>query len=339
MVIREITTSEWESDWNRLALHPLQSFEWGEFRKQTGVVVVRVGIFQNQKLVEPVQITIHRIPHTPFTIGYFPKGFEPSESQMQAIKMVARKYKCIFVKVESKCEKNETGNDDWLKRLGLVKAKSLFTPYNFVLDLTPSEEELERQMKQKTRYNIRLAEKKGVTAGIDNSDKAFEEYLRLMEETTTRQKFYAHNTKYHRAMWKVLKNSETTKNKLTAQLMTAKYEGKIVTTWILFRHNDTLYYPYGASSRENRQVMANNLVMWETIKLAKKWNLRYLDMWGALGPDPAKNDPWYGFHKFKEGYGARHVQYLGSYDYVEKKFLYLLYLMADKVRSAILRMH
>ena len=66
--------------------------------------------------------------------------------------------------------------------------------------------------------------------------------------------------------------------------------------------------------------------------MAKKWELRYLDMWGALGTEPDTNDPWYGFHTFKSGYGARHVQYIGTWDYVAMPLLYKLYRMGETFR-------
>jgi lipid II:glycine glycyltransferase (peptidoglycan interpeptide bridge formation enzyme) len=171
-----------------------------------------------------------------------------------------------------------------------------------------------------------VAEKRGVTVEIDNSPEAFTRYLELTEETTKRQGFYAHSRSYHQKMWQTLYPTGI------AHLLVAKYKGEIITTWVLFKFGDTLYYPYGASTREHREVMANNLVMWTAIKLAKSWGLNYLDMWGALGPEADPNDPWYGFHTFKSGYGARHVEYIGTWDYVDNPFLYKLYRVGENVR-------
>lgn len=332
MEIREVTDEKYRQEWNGLARHPLQAWEWGEFRATAGVKVVRYGIFRNNKLVEPVTITIHTIPHTSWTIGYLPKSKKPTRELVKVLEEVLKKYRCIFIKLEPKEEIFEIRNkkSEILRRKNhFVKGKPLFTQYNFVLDTSKSEEELLKQMKQKTRYNIKVAEKNRVEVGIDNSSEAFEEYLKLTKETTVRQGFYAHSPKYHRIMWSVLgksqapiNNKQTNHSRLTAELMVAKYRGKIITTWVLFTFNDTLYYPYGASSREHREVMANNLVMWEVIKLTKARGLKHLDMWGALGPEPDKNDPWYGFHKFKEGYGGRLVEYVGTWDYVAVPLLY-----------------
>lgn len=314
-----------KAEWNAQVDHPLQSYEWGEFRELTGVKVVREA---------GVQITIHKIPRTQFSVGYLPKGPMPTVEQVAILKKVAKEYNCIFIKVEPKIE--VTGDSFKLKEemesIGFVPGRSLFTPFNFVLDVTPSIEELSAAFKQKTRYNIKVAEKRGVTVEIDNSEAAFERYLQLTEETTKRQGFYAHSREYHKKMWSVLHPAGI------AHLLVAKYNGEIITTWVLFKFNDTLYYPYGASTREHREVMANNLVMFTAIKLAKEWGLKYLDMWGALGPEPDSSDPWFGFHTFKSGYGARHVEYIGTWDYVAKPWLYKMYRLGEKIRWAILRL-
>ncbi len=224
-----------------------------------------------------------------------------------------------------------------------IAAHPLFTKYSFVLDLTKSEEEILKNMHPKARYNIRVAEKHGVEVVEDNSKEAFEEYLRLSDETTKRQKFYAHTEKYHRQMWETLKAPQMANGKwqmanLTAHLLVAKYQGKILTSWILFVFKDTLYYPYGASSSENREVMSSNLVMWEAIRYGKKLGLKKFDMWGALGPDPDRKDPWYGFHNFKEKYGPRHVEFVGSYDLVINPAMYEIYKITDKLRWLYLKL-
>ncbi len=325
-----------EQDWNKNVDHPLQAWEWGEFRLATGIRVVRES---------GLQVTIHPIPHTPWTVGYYPKGSEPNKEQVEVLKKIAKDNNCIFIKCEPMVEKLETRNqklESTMRELGYVEGRSLFTKYNFVLDVSKSEEELLSSFKQKTRYNIKVAQKRGVSVELSTKPEDFERYLMLTTETTERQGFYAHSSKYHRKMWETLgkseiRNQKIETDKLTAHLLIARYQGQVITTWVLFRFKDTLYYPYGASTREHREVMANNLVMWEAIKLAKEWGCKYLDMWGALGPEPDKNDPWYGFHTFKSGYGARHVEYIGTWDYVARPLLYKLYTVVDKIRWTFLR--
>ncbi len=332
MSILEVTDGKYKAQWDKLVRHPMQSWEWGEFREKTGVRVARYGVFTRNKFTLPAQVTIHPIPHTPWTIGYYPKGSMPLNAQTaEVLQKIAKQYACVYIKCEPKIEVQDSRfNIQDLRGVGFVPGRPLFTKYNFVLDVTPSEEDLLKNMKQKTRYNIRVAEKRGVTVAIDDSPLAFERYLELTTETTKRQGFYAHTPAYHRKMWETLHNAGI------AHILTAKYEGEIITAWILFRFGNTLYYPYGASTREHREVMANNLVMWEAIRLAKLWGLQYLDMWGALGVDADPHDPWYGFHTFKLGYGARHAEYMGTWDYVANPFLYPLIRTVEEVRWKLL---
>jgi lipid II:glycine glycyltransferase (peptidoglycan interpeptide bridge formation enzyme) len=189
---------------NTLVSHPLQSYEWGEFRKSSGVKVIRMGFSKNKKLINGFSLTIHKIPHTPFSIGYLPKGNLPDRELIDELRKIGKTEKCIFIQLEPNVMSKPQVRHEILK-LGLKpSARPLFTKYSFILDLTKSEEELLKNMHPKARYNIRVAQKHGVEVKEDNSDEAFEEYLRLMKETTVRQKFYAHTQKYHQQMWKIL---------------------------------------------------------------------------------------------------------------------------------------
>ncbi len=237
---------------------------------------------------------------------------------------LGQKKRAIFIQLEP----NATGVFDVLP----PSHHPLFTKYTFVLDLTKSDEELLSAMHPKTRYNIRVAEKHGVEIHEDNSKKAFQEYLRLSEETTSRQGFYAHNRHYHETMWNVLHKANI------AHLFTATCQGNILAAWICFVWGDTIYYPYGASSREHREVMAPNLLLWEIARWAKARKLKYFDLWGAIGPNPDTNNPWYGFHRFKQGFGAKLVEYIGSYDLVIRPTLYRLYTIGDRIRWFLLKL-
>lgn len=299
--------------------HPLQSSEWEEFRKKTGTKVLRIN---------GLLMTVHKIPYTSFNIGYLPKGSRPNKELINKLIKVGKEQKCIFIQLEPNISKTSEVN---LKQLNLrPAAHPLFTKYTFILDLTKSEEELLKNMHPKTRYNIRVAQKHEVKIIEDNSDKAFEEYLKLTRETTQRQGFFAHTENYHRQMW------ETLKGKI-AHLFLAKYKNEILVAWIVFAYDDTLYYPYGASSSKYRETMASNLMMWEVIKWGKKMGLKKFDMWGALGPKSDEKDPWFGFHRFKQGYGGKLVEFVGSYDLVINPFLYEIYKVADKVRWLLVR--
>lgn len=358
----KILDNKYKKDFDAAAVHPLQSWSWGEFREKLGQKVIRLGKFQAEKLVEVTQISIHKIPHTPWTIGYCPRGILPDKQWINAIKTEVKKYNCLFVKFEPNVLKGPTLSTQGrtLSDLGLRPGKSLFTPNTFQLDLTKSEEELLAGMKPKTRYNIRLAEKKGVVVEEDNSDQAFAQFQKLTEETASRQRFFAHNQKYRQLMW------ETMKDAGLAKLFVARYvpnvipsdpelaegeprdlakrseTGEILATWIIFLFNNIGYYPYGASSDKYRELMASNLLAWKALQLAKRAGCKKFDFWGSLGPSPAggpdTKDPWYGFHRFKEGYGGELVEFVGTWDMVINPLLYSLYIIADKIRWRILRL-
>ena len=319
---------------NKLATHPLQSWEWGEFRKKAGNEVVRF---------EFGQITLHPLPLTNYQIGAFIKGPKPTAKMLTELKKLAKEKNLIYIKLEpnvivnsnlksqdSKLQvKNKASIIKMLKKSGAVPGRTLFTPTSFWLDLTKSENELFQSFHPKTRYNIRLAQRKGVEVLEDNSQTAFERYLELTKETVKRQGFYAHTEKYHRLMWETLHLEMIKAGKEPiARLLTARYKGQIITTWILFVWHDFLYYPYGASSSQYKNVMANNLVMWEAIRYGQRLKLKTFDLWGR--------EPGKGFTRFKEGYRPQVVEFLGTWDLVNSP-LYYPYRLAETFRWLILR--
>lgn len=339
MIIRELRADE-KDKYNEAVNHPLQTWEWGDFRQSTGIDIVRLGVFDKSKLVKGYTITFHSVPKTSFTIGYLPKSVMPDKLLFEALEKITKQKKCIFVKIEPDIKKSYFNNkppdfkkeEEFLTKAGCQKGRPMFTRFNFLLDLKRDEEELLKNMKPKTRYNIRLAQKKGVVVTNDNSEAAFSVYLKLTKETTKRQKFYAHSQEYHIKMWNFLKPAGI------PYLLKAKYNKKTLAAWILFKIKDTLYYPYGASSTENREVMASNLMMWETIRFGQKLACNTFDMWGCLGPDPDPKDPWFGFHRFKQGYSPQLVQTVGSWDHTKNLALYNLYKAADKLRWKYLKL-
>ena len=324
MDLRLITDKQ-KSQYNKLVTHILQSYEWGEFRKQLGLPLLRYGIFENEKLINAFQLTLHKIPFTKNYVGYLPKGPLPNKQLADALTQIAKDNNCAFIKIEPDIEKDQLSTPNSpLPTSFHPSPKPLFTKYNFVLDLTPSEEDLIKNMHQKTRYNIRVAQKKGVVVEERLDDKAFEIYLDLYFQTTKRQNYFGHNKHYHTLVWNILKEAGM------ARLLIASYNKEPLTAWMLLNFKDTLYYPYGGSSTLHRDVMASNLVAWEGIKLGKKLGLKKFDLWGALSPDANHKDPWFGFHRFKQGYGAKLLEYIGTFDMIFNYPLYKSFTTIDK---------
>lgn len=322
MDLRPITDNQ-KTQYNKLVTHVIQSWEWGEFRKKLGLPVLRYGIYRNNKLSTAFQLTLHRIPFTKKFVGYLPKGPYPDKDLVEALKKIGKENNCAFIKLEPNIT-IEQFNNLTIHKSFIVSPKPLFTKYNFILDLTKSEDQLLKNMHPKTRYNIRLAQKHNVKVEERVDAEAFKIYLKLYFETTKRQGYHGHIENYHRKVWQTLRHADM------ARLLIAYYQLPL-TAWMLLNFKDTLYYPYGGSSKNHPEVMANNLICWEAIKLGKKMGLKKFDMWGALGPNADTSDPWYGFHRFKQGYGGQLVEYIGTYDLVFDWPIYIIFTAIDKL--------
>lgn len=341
MIIREVTDAE-KSSYNKLVDHVIQSWEWGEFRKSTGLDLVRLGHFEGNKMVKAYQLTFHKVPMFSQNIGYLPKGPMPDNDMIRALTDLGRRKNAAFIKIEPNVVVNwDAGNRngsseqkmvDELKKFKLVVSKkSLFTKFNFIVDLARSNDQIMSSFSQKTRYNIGIAQKKGVEVYEGTEDADFEIYLKLYFDTTRRQKYFGHTIAYHKKVWEILKPAGMTR------VLIAKYQGEPLVAWMLLNFGDTLYYPYGGSSSKHREVMASNLVCFEAIALGKRIGLLNFDMWGALGPDANNSDSWFGFHRFKAGYGPRHVEYVGTFDLVLAPAIYNTLNLADRIRWTLLR--
>lgn len=335
MIVREVLPEE-KDQFNQVVTHPIQSWEWGEFRKKTGIQVLRFGVFDRKssgqgKLKAGYQLTVHSLPKLPYTVIYFPKGPMPDKIMLETLKKIGQQEKAIFVKLEPNVAA-PYGQVDFLLANGCRVGQPLFTRFTFQLDLTKPEEQLLAGMKPKTRYNIHLAQRYGVEVVEDNSQKGFEIYLKLLLETTRRQHFYAHTPQYHWFLWETLAPTDI------YHLFLAKYKGEVLAAYIFFTFNKVLYYPYGASTRIHREVMAPYALFWEAIKFGKQKGCQIFDMWGTPGPNPNPKDPWFGFHRFKEGFGGKLIEFIGTYDLIINPYLYPFYNLLNEIRWKFLKL-
>lgn len=339
MVIRELNDIQ-QKGWNTTVNHPTQSWEWGEFREKTGLPVVR---FLTGTLKKPLgwQLTIHKIPYTPWTIGYLPKCNMPTREVIEELKEIGKENNCIFIQVEPNVEKVESGKGK-VENLGLRPSlRPLFFKYTFIVDLTKSEEDLSKALHPKTRYNIKIALKNNVEVEERTDEEAFKIFLKLYFETAKRQTYFGHTQKYHELLWETLQPAGIAKLLIayyTPPTTSPERSRRIpLTAWMIFKFGKMLYYPYGGSADVYRNVMASNLVAWEAIKLGKKLKAKELDLWGCLDPDANTRDPWYGFHRFKAGYGGKLIEYVGSYDLVLSPLLYSTFHLIERLRWIVLR--
>ncbi|HOR02215.1 MAG TPA: peptidoglycan bridge formation glycyltransferase FemA/FemB family protein [Candidatus Woesebacteria bacterium] len=330
MITRQLTDIKDKSKYNSVINHPVQTWEWGEFQQSQGHKIFRFGVFdQKNKIVSAYTVSFHQIPKTKFSVGTVLRGPAVDEAMLQNIKKIATKENAIFVKLEPNVAKSQASMQ--FPDL-VVSPKVAFYPHTFIVDTTQTEAQLMAALHPKTRYNIKVANRHGVDIKEDTTDRGFDIYLKLLRNTTKRQGFYLHTAKYHRDLWQLLKRTDI------PHIMLASYQGQVLSAFMIFKLKDRLFYPYGASLDIYRQVMAPTLLMWETIKLAKKLKCRTFDMWGCLGPDAKEGENGFGFHRFKQGFGGQMLEYVGTYDLVINPNLYKLYNLVDKLRWTFLRL-
>ncbi|MCD4705038.1 peptidoglycan bridge formation glycyltransferase FemA/FemB family protein, partial [bacterium] len=204
------------------------------------------------------------------------------------------------------------------------KVKDLQPAHTLLLDLNKSEDQLLTEMHQKTRYNVKLARRKGVLIEkVDNYLEAIDIFEKLMNKTSARDKFISHSKKYYEKILKTMPKN--------ASLWLAKYNNVVLSANLVINFGDTVTYLHGASSSENRNVMAPHLLQWEQIKWAQNNGFQIYDFWGIAKSDDV-NDKWAGFTRFKKGFGGFKKEYSGTFDLVYDQRIYKLYKLVRKLK-------
>lgn len=320
----EVINNDFNRDsWNAVAFHPVQSWQWGEVRKKTGTEVIRIGEFEDETLIKGYQFTLHPLPLTHKKVGYLAMSDFPSDEALQYIKTELAKLNVIHVSIESAKERKEINQQILMREDLKLSRESVFYRDTLVLDLTKDEETLLSNMKQKTRYNIRLASKKGVEIRKADNEADFEKYVQLYFETTQRQNYFGRSKDYQKIVWDCLKED-------IATILIAYYNNIPLAAFELFYFNDVMYYCFGGSTQLHKNVMAPNLLMWESILYAKKLGAKKFDMWGATPPHKTDGKDWGGFTRFKEGYGGEFLELTPGYDLVINSWFYRLFLIAQR---------
>jgi len=223
------------------------------------------------------------------------------------------------------------------------KIREGFYPQDtLILDLTKSEEELLSEMKPKGRYNIKLAEKKGIkiekyTASDTTKEelkKAIDDFYTLLGDTTTRDGFTRHPKEVYASMIENLtpeKTSHKTKNPPQSILYLAKYEGTPIAGMIAVSYKNTTIYYYGASSNEYRNMMAPYLLQWHVIKEAKKNGFLVYDFMG-ISPENDQKHKLAGVTDFKNKFGGTRLTYVNPQEHAFKRLLYLAYKLKNMVK-------
>jgi lipid II:glycine glycyltransferase (peptidoglycan interpeptide bridge formation enzyme) len=220
-----------------------------------------------------------------------------------------------------------------LRNQGLRRAPvDVQPPSTVLIDLDPEEEEILAGMKSKTRYNVRLAGKRGVSVreGVvrPRGDDDLSRWYGLYRETAARDRIAIHAEAYYRALFETAALFPD----VDLSLLVAEHEGDFLAGIIVLRYGEAATYVYGASSNHKRNLMAPYGLQWEAMRRAKISGARRYDLFGIPpADDPAH--PMHGLYRFKTGFGGRIVHRLGAWDYPVSRGAYALYRGAEAARN------
>lgn len=318
--------------------HILQSWEWGDVKAGTGWIPLRLVVEEEGEVVAAISLLERKIPLINKKIFYAPRGpvLDYSNRQLfdfllEEVRKVARQRGAFVLKIDPDISSSDKSLDAYLREKGFVpKANQDFEGiqprYVFRLDITPSIEELTAALHSKTRYNIRLAKRKGVTVKEDCTREDLKAFYEILTVTAERDNFLVRAFSYFEILWECLVEHGL------AKLFMAEYEGRYIAGTLAFIFGDKAWYLYGASSNKHRNVMPNYLLQWAMISWAKSKGCTMYDFRGVPG-NLTEDNPLYGLYRFKKGFGAEYTEFVGEYDLVYSPFYYRVYNNMEKVYS------
>ncbi len=298
----------------------LQSWQWGVFQEKVGNKIIRLGVYDNNQRVTAATIIKKTLPMGK-SYFYCPRGpvliinYQLSiiNFLFNEIEKIAKEERVIFLRLEPERQLKIKNYE-----LKIIKTLDVQPSKTLILDLNKTEGEILKDMHQKTRYNIRLADNKGVKV-IEAGQGKFNEFWEIMRETNKRDKFRLHPRNYYREM--LLADN--------MRLLVAEYKKKIIAGIIVSFFGDTGVYVHGASSNKYRNVMAPYLLQWTAISIARRKGCKYYDLNGI------DEDKWPGVTRFKKGFGGQETKYPGTFDLVFNNPWYNIYKIMRKIRRII----
>ena len=323
-----VNFSEWrEFLAKHLDAHILQTAEWGELKGSFGWEPVRLvsGDFG-------VQILFRKLP-LGFTVGYLAKPVNSekllvNDDFLAEIDSICRKKRAIFLKIEPDAWENPLTPTPLPLGEGRGVRESphnIQPPRTILISLEGSNNEILARMKQKCRYNVRLAEKKEISVRAWDDLDGFH---RLMQVTGGRDGFGLHSLAYYKKAYDLFHPVGL------AELLVAEFESKPLAALMVFALGKRAYYLYGASTDEERNRMPTYLLQWEAMKWAKAHGCTEYDLWGVPDVDEAmleaqfetRHDGLWGVYRFKRGFGGQVKRAAQALDKVYMTLLYRLYL-------------
>lgn len=336
---------EWEEALQKIQYEHasfLQSWEWGDFQERYGRIVYRFIIEHVDTPVAAAQCIIMPLPYEKSYI-FIPWG--PTLDREADIRSVyselfsspvmddiVGKHHSIFVRFEP-LRSEEIDRLHIRKYFSKVKDRDPATTLQ--LSLSVSEDDLLAQMKQKTRYNIRLSQKKGVKVQffdqINNIEEKniLEKFHEILQETSERHGIRHHPIEYYQDMVQELVSAK----KMDIGIATLQEE---VLAIALFVKNEGVYtYLHGASTHRNKKYMASHAIQWAAIQRAKNEKYEFYDFFGIApvdGSSSKSQHPLMGVTRFKKGFGGNIIEFAGTFDLPFSRFWYTLYTLRKKIR-------
>jgi peptidoglycan pentaglycine glycine transferase (the first glycine) len=315
------------STWNEFIkthsdAHLLQTGEWGELKSAFGWEAVRI-INNNFG----AQILFRKLP-LGFTIAYIPKlafsnqSLAVSEEFWNEVDVICKKHRAIFLKIEP-----DSWDQDFNPQPSTfnLSQHNIQPPRTIIVDIRGSEEEILARMKQKCRYNIRLAEKKGVTIRAWDDIDGFYEMIQI---TGGRDGFGVHSLEYYHRAYELFHPNGM------CELLVAELENKPLAALMVFARGKRAWYIYGASNDEERNRMPTYLLQWEAMRWARAKGAEEYDLWGVPDENEStleaqfekRNDGLWGVYRFKRGFGGELKRAAQAMDKIYNPLLYKIYL-------------
>jgi peptidoglycan pentaglycine glycine transferase (the first glycine) len=322
--------------------HVLQSWEWGQVKDQTGWRAERYTLCAGETPRAAFQFLWRQAaPMLPIRVGYIPKGplvdwndLDLVDALLQQIEQTAHRLGCLFVKIDPDVREDTTAGKLVLHALG--RRGWRFSPeqiqfQNTALTELPSNEAaLLDAMKQKWRYNIRLAERRGITVR-EGTAQDLAAFYDLYGETGQRDGFLVRPFSYYQSTWQTfLAAQRDPTNPAGGVLLLAEHadDPQPVAGLFLLRYGERAWYFYGASSERHRRDMPNYLLQWHALRWAQEQGCTVYDWWGAPTDLHNADDPMQGVWQFKQGFGAEFQPHIGAWDFPVSLPLYQLYTQA-----------
>jgi len=309
-----------------------QTKEWEEIKLKTG--------YQKSFWVDGILVLMKELPlgrsmlYSPMVTSDQVESLKSkvtSTKFFDELKAIAKKEKAIFYRLELDVPQLPTPNSQLLTSQGFVKAFEEMQPeHTLILDLTDSEEEILAQMKQKGRYNIKVAKKNGVlVTSEDLSEKAVSTFYQLYRQMGKRHRITSRGQEYFSTLLEILSR----KGYARVYNASLETEGKEIplASAIILSFDGRATYLYGGSDNEHKNLMAPYLLHWQAICDAKEAGLKEYDFFG-IAPNDDPNHPWGGVTRFKKQFGGNEIAILGSYDLILNKPEYLIFKILEKIR-------